>query len=77
MKTDKMIYIGDLPQEVQNQLSEFCKANRPYQPVLSTVEKWSMQEIIDAYLIWNGIMGYTYQIIKLFEAIEEAQSKGE
>jgi hypothetical protein len=36
-----------------------------------------MQEIIDAYLIWNGIMGYTYQIIKLFEAIEEAQSKGE
>ena len=39
-----------------------------------SVEKMNSKELMDAWLSWEGILGYTNQIIELYQAAHETDS---
>jgi hypothetical protein len=49
-----------LPRSVNKDIEEFCKENFTCGDTLASV--------LEAYLAWNGIRGYTAQILSIVEA---------
>ena len=62
------VKISDLPQHIQNDIEE-CVADNPshFQRGFDAQATWPLQEALDAYLLWNGIIGYTSKILSIVD----------
>jgi hypothetical protein len=75
MSIDRWVMIGDLPKSVIEDLSEFAEENPG--PLREALESRGMQatvtlrEALEAFLQWNGILGYTAQILCIFDVSKE------
>ena len=67
------IEIGKLPKPMQRDLDQWCQKNRSGDPVLTTVERWTVYEIVRVWLDYHSIVSVTHQFLVLLDAIEEGR----
>lgn len=75
-----MIEFTKLSQDVQNDLIQFCEEDgdtfeEAKQRAVELCNTSSIKEVLDAYLNWNGIIGYTQTILDAIESIDKAEIK--
>ena len=58
---NQQVVLERLPAQMQKELQEFAQENGP-------MPDRRLVTVLDAYLRWNGIIGYTAQILSLVEA---------
>jgi hypothetical protein len=67
--TRTYVNLKELPMHVANDLAEFQKEN-------GLIADTQLVTVLDAYLRWNGIIGYTAGIMSIFEARYGQTRKG-
>ena len=60
---NRQVVLERLQTQIQEDLQEFAQENGP-------LPDRRLMTVLDAYLQWNGIIGYTAQILSIVEATE-------
>ena len=58
--------MSNLPAHIRKDIEEFIEENNF---IKCPLEEFSTYDLIDHWLTWNGIIGYTGQIIDMIDAI--------
>jgi hypothetical protein len=70
--------IDAMPARVSKDIIDYLIENKPGFCPDETAARVHMRtmlpgELMNAYLVWNGIIGYTEQILTAWDAIQESQ----
>ena len=68
-----MIHFETLPNNIKRDIKEMCQENNCEWQIEN--EYISLAEVLEMYLKWNGIMGYTHNILSIFEHSVQCQIK--
>lgn len=72
-KYQYMIHFETLPNNIKNDIKEMCQENNCNWQIEN--EYIALSEVLEMYLKWNGIMGYTHNILSIFEHSVQCEIK--
>lgn len=73
---EHVVQFNKLPIKVQSDIREFVRDNPRLYDGITKVEDdstWGVIDALDAYLQWNGVIGWTRTIYAIFEAANKGE----
>jgi hypothetical protein len=64
---------GAIPGYILRDLRESLEDHQwPQDDVDALIYSWSMQEVLENWLVWNGIIGYSSQVLDIFDIMVQS-----
>lgn len=71
MENQMNIDIAELPKDIEDDIREWCKLN--YENGLIENNCMELSDAVNCYLKWNGVIGYTSQIMAMFSLAKSSK----